>query len=268
MNYQAIFERLWQDYSHDIEAARKIHQLFEDEGEEVINDHIALRTFDDPRVNVDILAQVFIENGYVEKGHYEFPVKKLFAKHYEHSEDPEAPKVFISQLVTAKFSDWLQDFVRKLIDQVPASILADSEKLLFSKTPWQPLHYKYYEKLLAESQYAAWLYAYGYRANHFTVNVNHLKQYDSIEKVNKFLKSQGFELNSEGGEIKGTPKDFLEQSSTRAGSQPVEFEEGVKDIPSCYYEFAKRYPGPDGKLYQGFVAASADKIFESTDTKK
>ncbi len=38
-------------------------------------------------------------------------------------------------------------------------------------------------------------------------------------------------------------------------------------VPSCYYEFAKRYKDAKGKLYQGFVAASADKIFESTNKK-
>ncbi len=37
------------------------------------------------------------------------------------------------------------------------------------------------------------------------------------------------------------------------------------EIPSCFYEFAKRYPQADGELYTGFVAASADKIFESTN---
>ena len=36
-------------------------------------------------------------------------------------------------------------------------------------------------------------------------------------------------------------------------------------VPSCYYEFARRYPLPSGELFQGFVPASADKIFESTD---
>jgi hypothetical protein len=41
--------------------------------------------------------------------------------------------------------------------------------------------------------------------------------------------------------------------------------EGLKEIPGCYYEFAKRYPDADGKLYSGFIAKSADKIFESTD---
>lgn len=52
-----------------------------------------------------------------------------------------------------------------------------------------------------------------------------------------------------------------------SGLTEVNFSDGKKQIPSCYYEFAKRYKDSDGKLYQGFVAKSADKIFESTNTK-
>jgi hypothetical protein len=44
--------------------------------------------------------------------------------------------------------------------------------------------------------------------------------------------------------------------------------EGRHAIPSAYYEFARRYPDKDGKLYSGFIAKSADKIFESTDFYK
>jgi hypothetical protein len=47
----------------------------------------------------------------------------------------------------------------------------------------------------------------------------------------------------------------------------INFNEEAKEIPSCYYEFALRYPMENGELYQGFIAASADKIFESTDVK-
>ena len=45
----------------------------------------------------------------------------------------------------------------------------------------------------------------------------------------------------------------------------VYFGSSAIEIPSCYYEFAKRYPEANGNLYQGFVAKSADKIFESTN---
>ncbi len=39
-------------------------------------------------------------------------------------------------------------------------------------------------------------------------------------------------------------------------------------IPSCFYEFAKRYPMPNGELFTGFVAAFADNIFDSTNAKE
>jgi hypothetical protein len=125
-----------------------------------------------------------------------------------------------------------------------------------------------YETLRKESEYAAWVYVYGFRANHFTVSINGLKKYDTIQKVNQFLKDSGFIINSSGGEVKGTPEELLEQSSIMAGILPVKFKEGTFEIPSCYYEFAMRYPDADGKLYSGFIAKSADKIFESTDFYK
>ena len=86
--------------------------------------------------------------------------------------------------------------------------------------------------------------------------------------MNKFLKLNGFSLNGGEREIQGTPLELLEQSSIRAGIIRVLFQEGDYDIPSCYYEFARRYPEQGGKLYSGFVAKSADKIFESTNYYK
>ena len=80
------------------------------------------------------------------------------------------------------------------------------------------------------------------------------------------LKENGFELNNSGGEIKGSKEVLLEQSSTLADKIEVEFSDNKLIIPSCYFEFAKRYAMKDGSLYQGFVAQSADKIFESTDS--
>ena len=60
-------------------------------------------------------------------------------------------------------------------------------------------------------------------------------------------------LNESGGEIKGTPAELLEQSSTKAGILTVDFFEGKHDIPSCYYEFARRYPDDDGKIIQDLL---------------
>jgi hypothetical protein len=128
--------------------------------------------------------------------------------------------------------------------------------------------YEIYNRLREESEYAGWLYVNGFRANHFTVSINSLKKYNTIEKTNQFVKDNGFRMNASGGEIKGTPEELLQQSSTMSENIPLRFQEGIFEIPGCYYEFAIRYPDKDGKLYSGFIAKSADKIFESTDFKK
>lgn len=265
MTHQTLFKTLWNDYTNRNPHALKIHQLFTDQGETIINDHIALRTFNDPRVNVEALAKIFTKYGYEEKGQYDFPIKKLFAKHYEHS-DPNAPKVFISELLLEKMSPKIQETAKKCVDKIPQKLL-NTEELIYSGATWKPLNYKIYQDLLAESEYAGWMYAFGFCANHFTVNVNALKKFKEISEVNDFLTKHNFKLNTSGGAIKGTPQECLEQSSTMAGEIEVEFSDGSHNIPSCYYEFAKRYPLPNGQLYTGFIAASADKIFESTNVQ-
>ena len=267
MNYTDIFDRLWKDYTTQNPSTKKVYDLFVSEGETVINDHIAFRTFNHPLINIDALAKVFIKNGYILKGDYRFEQKKLLAKHFEHTSDPLAPRVFISELLTEEFSDYLQSTVKDWIGRIPPALL-ESDELIYSGnisgTPCREV----YEHLRIESEYAGWLYVNGFCANHFTVSINNLKKYDSVQKVNAFLKANGFLMNDAGGEIQGTPAELLEQSSIKAGMIRVEFSEGDFEIPGCYYEFARRYPDADGKLYSGFIAKSADKIFESTNFYK
>lgn len=261
MSYQQIFDRLWADYALDNTQVLPIYDLLEKRGDSVVNDHIALRTFNDPKVNIDVLAKPFIEAGYKACGEYDFELKKLKAVHFEHT-DELAPKVFISELLTEQFSDHIQQAVRDAVYQVPE---LDPETLLFSHRPWAPISYELYQQIAAESEYAAWMLAYGFRANHFTVLINALESFEDINDLNLWLLAKGFKLNDSGGFVKGSPADLLEQSSTMASSKLVAFADGMHEIPCCYYEFAKRYPKADGKLYSGFVAASADKIFESTN---
>jgi len=267
MQVQEIFDKLWSGYIAQNPEAKSIYDSFTSEGETVENDHIAFRTIYDTRINVDVLARPFMEAGYVQKGYYIFEDKHLTAKHYEHKSDPSAPRVFISQLMTEHFSPELQSILKQCAARV-SDELAFGDELIFAGNVWGPPSYETYEMLRKESEYAAWLYVYGFVTNHFTVSINSLKKTETILKVNQFLKDKGFKLNSSGGEIKGTPEELLEQSSTKAGILPIDFVEGTFEIPSCYYEFAYRYPDTDGKLYSGFIAKSADKIFESTDFYK
>ncbi len=261
-----LIDQLWQQYSDDNPHVVEIYKLFTLDNTQVLNDHIALRTINDPRIDINLLAAPFIKEGYFENGEYHFEVKKLYAKHFEH-EDPTKPKIFISQLLLEKFSPFTQSVIKETLEAIPQALLSDPATLLVSGNSWGKPSFQVYQTLLEESEYAAWFYVFGFRANHFTVFINALERFDEVFEVNQFLKDRGFELNSSGGEIKGTPNDLLEQSSTTSGKILVTFQEGKYEIPCCYYEFAKRYPDHTGKLYQGFVAQSADKIFESTNLK-
>lgn len=267
MELNNLFSRLWNQYTKESPQALEIFNLFKTEGENVVNDHIALRTFDDPRVNVAKLGEFFEKLGYEARGEYEFTEKKLLARHYEHKTDPLQPKVFISELKTKEFSPFLQQQAKKCVDTISKQML-NSLELLYSGACWGELDYDVYTKLLSESEYAAWMYVFGYRANHFTVLVNQLKKFKTLDAVNNFLKNNHYKLNTSGGEIKGTPAEYLEQSSTMANKVKVKFMQGTFEVLNSYYEFAKRYPLQDGGLYQGFIAKSADKIFESTDVKQ
>lgn len=141
----------------------------------------------------------------------------------------------------------------------------DPDEMIFSGSLFNSLSYSVYNRLREESEYAAWFYVFGFRANHFTISVNALKKYSDIHRVNELLTRNGFILNTSGGEIKGTPIGLLQQSSTLADSVNVKFNEGSFDVPCCYYEFAHRFQDSNGNLYNGFVAKSADRIFESTN---
>lgn len=263
---QDIFNTLWKQYIAINPQADKIQNLLSQRGEIVINDHIALRTFNTSKLGLFRMASAFLDRGYEVKAEYEFKKKKLDAIHLENREDPNLPKVFISELKTELFSENLQSIIAKIDSQIENEQVVQDLFVASGRT-WN-LTFEEYIQLLQESEYAAWTAAFGYRANHFTVSLNHLTTFFNLEDLNDFLLQNKFVLNESSGLIKGTPEQFLEQSSTMAAPVNMEFDHSTHIIPGCFYEFAKRYPLPDsGKLYQGFIASSADKIFESTNNR-
>ena len=244
-----LFTNIWQNYIEVTPSADKIHHLLSSGGD-LINDHVAYRTFDSAKVNLDKLAAILIALGYKYSGEYDFSSKKLNAKHFEHS-DASLPKVFISELRVKEFSVNVQNIIEKMVSAIDDEKVAQSS-FLYSGTHWQVSKAEY-QTLLAESEYAAWVAAWGYRANHFTVSINHLDNFSTIEEVNIAVKAGGFLLNTTGGEIKGDSIVKLEQSSTMADKAIVKFSDGEAEIPSCFYEFAKRYPLDSGELYAGLL---------------
>lgn len=265
MSLENLFSDIWKQYTELNPDAFRIHSLLEDSGEQVLNDHIAYRTLNHPELGIGRIAKVFKDFGYEERGEYFFKAKKLYAIHMENAKDPTQPKIFISELELEKVSEELQDEMNQIVLQIPKEKLEGNECCTLGRL-WEASH-STYQKLYKESEYAAWFYAYGFCANHFTVNLNALKNFNEISELNQFLMEKGFQMNDSGGLVKGSPTDYLEQSSTMAFQKEVDFSDGNFQVPSCYYEFAKRYPLNDGKLYQGFVAQSADKIFESTNQR-
>jgi len=264
MYMNIILSRLWNDYINQNPSAGAIHDLFLKEGEIIVNDHIAFRTIDSSEINIDVLAQQFTLNGYLPKGEYFFKEKHLHARHFELEGEENAPRIFISELILSECSQFLQTTLKEATERAGLRKYSP-EQLIFAGSVFNPLSYTVYNRLRDESEYAAWFYVFGFRANHFTVSINSLKKFNSILKVNELIKKNGFLLNSSGGEIKGTPADLLQQSSTIADKVSVKFLEGSFEVPCCYYEFALRFPDSTGQLYNGFIEKSADKIFESTN---
>ncbi len=177
-----------------------------------MNDNIAFRTFNHRHIGIDILAKSFVKAGYEPRGENHFEEKKLFARHFEHKSIKTASRVFISELLTENFSEFLRETVTKWIDSIPEQ-LQKSDELLFAGTSWTIPSWEVYNRLREESEYAGWLYVNGFRANHFTVSINSLKKYNTIEKVNQFIKDNGFRMNSSGGEIMVHRRNFCSKAA-------------------------------------------------------
>ena len=102
MTRNEIFSKLWELYSEQNPYVLKVHKSFTNYGEQVINDHVAFRTFNDPRMDIDVLERLFIYAGYVKKGDYHFEEKKLIGTPF-----PVNARISLSE-VTSRQSKSLQ----------------------------------------------------------------------------------------------------------------------------------------------------------------
>ncbi|MEZ4333082.1 MAG: DUF1338 domain-containing protein [Myxococcota bacterium] len=267
---EAFFEALWQDYVSIAPRAEAVRALFAAENPDLANDHVAFRTFDRDPIAIERLEPRLFDLGYRRLAPYRFEEKQLDAWAYV-APDPTWPRIFLSALRTGSLSAPARAIVDRLLAQAARRARDEpsrfaTESILHAGRLWDMPSWDDYQTLLAESEYAAWLAVFGLRANHFTISVNSLRSPATLEAVVERVEAAGHPLNRAGGTLKGSPAERLEQASTLADRIELRFDEGeVHAVPSCYYEFARRYPDRDGRLYQGFVAASADRIFESTD---
>lgn len=264
MDAREFFDKLWQDYTRLTPQAEIIYRAFCERNGSVRNDHVAFRTFNISPVNLEHLEPLLWSLGYKRHRHYQFEQKKLSAWGYV-PDDGKLPLIFFSELLVEQLSAEAQRIIQRLVGHVE-ELRLHSPDIFWSGRLWPVPTWEEYQLLLQESEYAAWLSALGFHANHFTIAVHHLAVDNSIEKAIDVVKDCQYALNQAGGEIKGQPADFLVQASTMADEVIMPFASGDEhQISTCYYEFAQRYRERGGDYYAGFVAANADKIFESTN---
>ncbi|ADZ92758.1 DUF1338 domain-containing protein [Marinomonas mediterranea] len=267
MNTNDFFDSLWSKYTQITPQAQRIQSLFQDQGETVLNDHVAFRTFNNSPIELEKLEPQLSALGYKAYGAFRFENKHLKARCYKHESDTLAPKIFLSELITEELPAVCQEIITKLTEQIALNAV-QSPDIFWAGTLWDKISEEDYLTLAEHSEYAAWLSTMGLQANHFTVSINHLKKFPTIEEVNSLLQNEGYTLNSVGGIVKGSPQLYLEQSSTMADKVEVTFANDIKrTIPSCFYEFAKRHKQPDGVLFDSFIEGNADKIFDSTNAQ-
>mgnify|MGYP006189236499 CR=1 FL=1 len=263
MELESWFDTLWTNYEQIAPNVSRIRGLIEARGERVVNDHVAFRTYDLDPIGIARLGPLIESLGYTALEDYEFPAKKVHATAYVKE---GWPRIFLSELRTRELPERWQDLFASIAAQVDRARMT-SVDVFHAGRLWEAVGHDDYLALREESEYAAWVAALGLRPNHFTVNVNALETFDDLGALLGFVEGSGYPLNEAGGRIKGSPAVCLEQGATLADRVEVEFAGSARDvIPTCYYEFAQRHVTTEGRLYDGFVAASADRIFESTDS--
>ncbi|REG82649.1 DUF1338 domain-containing protein [Marinomonas pollencensis] len=266
MHASEFFDALWQQYIQVTPQAKRIQNLFKSHGEEVLNDHVAFRTFANSPICLANLEPQLMAMGYQAYGAFRFENKHLVARCYKHPEHEALPKIFLSELLVDELPEDCQNIIQTLIEQIPEDCV-QSPAIFCSGILWRPISSADYQTLTQHSEYAAWLATMGLQANHFTVSINLLDTFTSIEQVNQLLLDEGYRLNDVGGLVKGSPAVYLEQSSTMADKIEYQFGDGKSStIPSCFYEFARRHPTADGTLFDSFIEGNADKIFDSTNS--
>jgi len=287
-NLQKIINGLMSRYKERVPDVAAVIEAMKKEGligetAEIENDHIAFRTIGVPFLGIQSLQKIFLHYGYKKMDYYFFPEKKLDAFWYAPPEK-KSPRIFISELRVKDLSPSAQSIIKKytgevLVDPVTQLDLDDpmAVDLFLHSSLWSTPALEDYLALAKESEYAAWVIYNRYYLNHFTVSIHNLRNgYNTIADFNAFLERNGFTLNDAGGKIKKSADGNLLQSSTVAEMIEAVFAEGVTHrISGSYVEFAERkllpqyanLPSSEVKpehRREGFEAANADKIFEST----
>jgi len=285
-----VLNDLFEHYRQHVVAVDQITnalldaQVVSDQAD-IVNDHIAFRTLGVLNLGIKSFEKIFLAYGHDKMDHYHFEAKKLDAYWFK-PPTPDYPRIFVSELIVSELTEEAQKIIHTYTDAIktdPVDSLdiQDGQQVAdFLQRPlWELPTSTDYIKLLAESEYAAWVIFNRYYLNHYTISIHELKDgYNTLEEFNAFVESLGIKLNTAGGKIKTSGDGLLRQSSTVSALQGALFADDVTlQIAGSYVEFAERSvlpefkETPDDQLTaaqrrDGFETDNADKIFESTYT--
>ncbi|OJH35487.1 DUF1338 domain-containing protein [Cystobacter ferrugineus] len=239
-----LLDLLWERYSAEVPYARTFAAL---SGGRFRNDHIALRSLARPGGGISLFAHVFERLGWKPAGTYSFPETHLTAIHMSHPEG--LPRVFISELHAEKLSAEAQRLLAALPVAPPAPTSIEALADWFSAPP--PPEESALLTLERESQYGAWLLAFGRKVNHFTGAV------DDVEVWQRRMLEAGVPMKRD---IEGAPGGDLRQTATHAAPVTVTLRDGrTRSWPYAYFEIAQRAPG-----FDGFLDSQARALFDMT----
>jgi hypothetical protein len=294
-----LLNRLWKQYIKRVSYADKYREMVTERGGNVVNDHIALRTFNthtgEQPEGIRAIKHILTCLGYKPAANYKFEKKRLTAVHFEYPEG-EFPKIFVSQLEVNLLPDWAQKAINKTVSDTPYILSNNSIELLtklrdegelpkeaaellvtdlvqYFRRPWKVPQKEDVLKLNDVSQYAAWVLLHGNSVNHFTafINYQNVAEWPDLETTCKALEAAGVPMKEN---IEGQKGSKLQQSATQAVKEGVEVkgEYGVEKIrwTYAYYELAQRGTVNENgqqKLFSGFLGEQAIHLFDMTRTR-
>jgi hypothetical protein len=239
-----LLDLLWERYAAEVPYARTFVEL---SGGSFRNDHVALRTLARPGGGIAVFSRVFERLGWKPAGQYTFPDTHLSAIYMAHPEG--LPRVFISELHADKLSPEAQRLLATLPEDPPAPESVEALAQWFSAPP--PPAEPALLALEKESQYGAWLLAFGRKVNHFTGAV------DDVEAWARRMREAGVPMKRD---IEGEPGTALRQTATHAAPLAVRLQDGgTREWPYAYFEIAQRAPG-----FDGFLGPQARALFDMT----
>lgn len=246
---ERLLELLWERYAKDVPWARTFVELA---GGTFRNDHVAFRSLkyaDREASGIALMQPVFERLGWVKQESYDFPDAMLDAIYLSHPQG--LPRVFLSQIRVERFPAEAQALVATLpVDPPPPQGDVAALAAWFDA----PAHVPSEEVLLSlerVSQYAAWVYLFGRRVNHFTGAV------DDVELWQRRMTEAGVPMKDS---IEGEKGHKLRQTATVAATVSVRLAGGrERDWPYAYFEIAERNGG-----FDGFLGPQARQLFDMT----